>query len=194
MNKTTEKAAEWWNDPQSQPSGGWVEVPSVGENINRRASDDPAIDWLNHSAIFLSNQPKPVKSLSVGCGFGIIERVLRQRDICQTIDGLDVAEKAIQGARKKAEDEGLKGLSYHVADLNTVSLPEETYDVVYAHAALHHVFQLEHLLDQIKKTLADRSTRRPPSNHPAQSSSGNRRAKFRGAVFPCSDSLHSAVD
>ena len=153
MNKTTERAAEWWNDPQSQPSGGWVEVPSVGENINRRASDDPAIDWLNHSAIFLSNQPKPVKALSVGCGFGIIERVLRQRDICQTIDGLDVAEKAIQGARKKAEDEGLNGLSYHVADLNTVSLPEETYDVVYAHAALHHVFQLEHLLDQIKKTL-----------------------------------------
>ena len=136
MNKTTEKAAEWWNDPQSQPSGGWVEVPSVGENINRRASDDPAIDWLNHSAIFLSNQPKPVKALSVGCGFGIIERVLRQRDICQTIDGLDVAEKAIQGARKKAEDEGLKGLTYHVADLNTVSLPEETYDVVYAHAAM----------------------------------------------------------
>src|SRR5882724_5400018 len=153
MNKTTEKAAEWWNDPQSQPSGGWVEVPSVGENMNRRASDDPAIDWLNHSAIFLSNQPKPVKALSVGCGFGIIERVLRQRDICQTIDGLDVAEKAIQRARQKAEEEGLKGLSYHVADLNTVSLPEETYDVVYAHAALHHVFQLEHLLDQIKKTL-----------------------------------------
>jgi len=153
MNKATEKAAERWNDPQSQPPGTWVELPSVKENMNRRASDDSAIDWLNHSAIFLSHQPKPVKALSVGCGFGIIERVLRQRDICQMIDGLDVAEKAIQRARQKAEEEGLKGLSYHVADLNTVSLPEETYDVVYAHAALHHVFQLEHLLDQIKKTL-----------------------------------------
>jgi 2-polyprenyl-3-methyl-5-hydroxy-6-metoxy-1,4-benzoquinol methylase len=149
----TEKAAEWWNDPQSQPPGTWIEVPSVAENVNLRASDDSAIDWLNHSAIFLSNQHKPIKALSVGCGFGIIERVLRQRDICQIIDGLDVADKAIQGARQKAEDEGLQGLSYHVADLNTVSLPEETYDVVYAHAALHHVFQLEHLLDQVKKTL-----------------------------------------
>jgi hypothetical protein len=44
-------------------------------------------------------------------------------------------------------------LTYEVADLNTVNLPAETYDVVYAHASLHHVFQLEHLLDQIKKTL-----------------------------------------
>ena len=32
-------------------------------------------------------------------------------------------------------------------------MPKETYDAVYVHAALHHVFQLEHLLDQIKQTL-----------------------------------------
>ncbi len=58
MNKTTEKAAEWWNDPQSQPSGGWVEVPSVGENMNRRASDDPAIDWLNQGRLKGSELPR----------------------------------------------------------------------------------------------------------------------------------------
>ena len=37
--------------------------------------------------------------------------------------------------------------------MNTAKFPAETYDAVYAHAALHHVFQLEHLLDQIKQTL-----------------------------------------
>jgi 2-polyprenyl-3-methyl-5-hydroxy-6-metoxy-1,4-benzoquinol methylase len=154
MNEATKKAAEWWNDPQSQPPGTqWVELPAVAANINRRASDDAAIDWLNHSASFLTHQPKPVKALSVGCGFGIIERILRQRGICESIDGLDIADSAIQGAREKAAAEGLSGLTYEVADLNTVNLPAETYDVVYAHASLHHVFQLEHLLDQIKKTL-----------------------------------------
>ncbi|HTE88625.1 MAG TPA: class I SAM-dependent methyltransferase [Terriglobales bacterium] len=154
MNKATEKTAEWWNDPQSQPPGTqWVEVPTIGANVNRRASGDPAIDWLDHSAIFLSEQPRPIKALSVGCGFGIIERILRQRDICQLIHGLDVAEGAIQGAIQQAEAEGLQGLTYEVADLNTAKLPEENYDVVYAHASLHHVFQLEHLFEQIKKTL-----------------------------------------
>jgi len=154
MNEPTKREADWWNDPQSQPPGTqWVEVPSVAQNLNRRASDDSAIDWLNHSAIFLSNLLRPVRALSVGCGFGVIERTLRQRDICQLIHGLDIADSAIQAAKQKAEAEGLQGLTYQVADLNTVTLPRETYDVVYAHASLHHVFQLEHLLDQIKKTL-----------------------------------------
>ena len=66
---------------------------------------------------------------------------------------MDVAENAIESARKTAEAEGLDGLTYEVADLNTVRFPAETYDIVYAHAALHHVFQLEHILDQIKHTL-----------------------------------------
>jgi SAM-dependent methyltransferase len=66
---------------------------------------------------------------------------------------VDVAEGAIEGARKAARDEGLDGLTYEVADLNSAKLPKETYDAVYVHAALHHVFQLEHLLDQVKQTL-----------------------------------------
>ena len=154
MNKATKKTAEWWNDPQSQPPGTqWVEVPNVARNLNRRATGDSEIDWLNHSASFLNNQPRPVSALSVGCGFGVIERILRRRDICQLIHGLDLAENAIQYAKQEAEAKGLHGLTYEVADLNAMELPAENYDVVYAHASLHHVFQLEHLLDQIKKTL-----------------------------------------
>ena len=78
---------------------------------------------------------------------------MRRHDFCQLIHGVDVAENAIESARKTAEAEGLDGLTYEVADLNTARFPVETYDVVYAHASLHHVFQLEHVLDQIKQTL-----------------------------------------
>ena len=66
---------------------------------------------------------------------------------------MDVAGNAVESARKTAQAEGLDGLTYEVADLNTVQLPAKTYDIVYAHAALHHIFQLEHVLDQIRKTL-----------------------------------------
>ena len=111
------------------------------------------MDWITHSAALLAKFKKPIKVLSLGCGFGVIERVLRSSDSCQLIHGVDVAEGAIEGARKAAQDEGLDGLTYEVADLNTAKLPKETYDAVYVHAALHHVFQLEHVLDQIKQTL-----------------------------------------
>jgi 2-polyprenyl-3-methyl-5-hydroxy-6-metoxy-1,4-benzoquinol methylase len=154
MSEATKKAAQWWSDPQSEASETqWVRIPGVVENMNQRATGDPAIDWVTHSAGLLASFAKPIKALSVGCGFGGIERTLRHQDFCQLIHGLDVAGSAIESARKTAEAEGLDGLTYEVADLNTAKLPKETYDVVYAHAALHHVFQLEHLLDQIKQTL-----------------------------------------
>jgi SAM-dependent methyltransferase len=154
MSEPTKKAAEWWSDPESEaPETQWVRVPGVLENMNRRATGDPEMDWITHSAGLLAKFAKPVKALSLGCGFGVIERVLRRCDYCQLIHGVDVAEGAIEGARKAAQAEGLDGLTYEVADLNTATLPKEAYDVVYAHAALHHVFQLEHLLDEIKQTL-----------------------------------------
>ena len=154
MSESTEKAAEWWSDPgRDVPGTQWLQIPGASENMNRRATGDPEMNWITHSAGLLAQFPKPVKVLSLGCGFGVIERVLRRSDCCQLIHGLDVAEGAIGGARKAAQDEGLDGLTYEVADLNTATLPKETYDAVYVHAALHHVFQLEHLLDQIKQTL-----------------------------------------
>ena len=154
MSETTEKAAEWWSDPDRDvPGTQWLQIPGAVENMNRRATGDPEMDWITHSAGLLAKFTKPIKALSLGCGFGVIERVLRRCDYCQLIHGVDVAEGAIEGARKAAQDEGLDGLTYEVADLNTAKLPKETYDAVYVHAALHHVFQLEHLLDQIKQTL-----------------------------------------
>ena len=154
MSEATKKAAEWWSDPESEaPETQWIRVPGVVENMNRRATGDPAIDWINHSASLLTSFAKPIKALSVGCGFGVIERTLRRQDFCQLIHGVDVAENAIESARKTAQAEGLDGLSYEVADLNAAKFPAETYDVVYAHASLHHIFQLEHILDEIKQTL-----------------------------------------
>ena len=152
--KAIKKVAKRWGDPQSEPPGTqWVGVPGVAENINRRATGDPKIDWINHSGSLLARFKKPIRALSLGCGFGAIERILRRRNYCQLIHGVDVAERAIESARRQAAAEGLDGLTYEVADLNTATFPEDTYDVVYAHACLHHVFHLEHLLDQIKQTL-----------------------------------------
>jgi SAM-dependent methyltransferase len=150
----TEKAAEWWSDPDRDvPGTQWLQIPGAVQNMNRRATGNPEMDWITHSAGLLAKFAKPIKALSLGCGFGVIERALRRCDYCQLIHGVDVAEGAIEGARKAAQDEGLDGLTYEVADLNSAKLPKETYDAVYVHAALHHVFQLEHLLDQIKQTL-----------------------------------------
>ena len=105
----SKKVAVWWSDPQSEaPGTQWVQVPGVKENVNRRATGDPAIDWIDHSASLLAGFKKPINVLSVGCGFGAIERLLRRRDYCQHVHGVDIADAAIETASKTAEAERLE--------------------------------------------------------------------------------------
>jgi tRNA (mo5U34)-methyltransferase len=154
VDDPTARVAEFWGNPEREEAGvAWIEIPRVATSVNRRATGDPSIDWLTHSEQFMGALPKPRRALSLGCGTGIIERAVRERDVCQRIDGLDVAEGAIERASALAAESGLTGLEYRVADLNRDELPPDAYDVVYAHAILHHIFALEHVLDQVRRTL-----------------------------------------
>jgi hypothetical protein len=71
------KVAGWCSDPQDRaPGTQGLEVPGGQENANRRATGDSAIDWIDHSAKLLPNFGRPIKALSIGCGFGPIGRIL----------------------------------------------------------------------------------------------------------------------
>lgn len=143
----------WSSESPSDPGIQWIEVPKVERNINFRATGHSDKNWIVHSSQFLSHLPTPKKALSLGCGFGDIERFLVKENICQFVDGIDIAEGAIEKAKELAERENLSQINYQVKDLNTCTFPENTYDVVYAHASLHHVYNLEHLYEQIQNTL-----------------------------------------
>jgi ubiquinone/menaquinone biosynthesis C-methylase UbiE len=151
-DESTQRVVDYWNTELPEKFF-WIELPEVASYVHRRATGDPNTDWVSHSERFMDEMPKPRTALSLGCGTGIIERIVRKRDICQSIDGYDVADAAIETARNLAIAEGLSGLNYRVADLHTLVLPPDTYDVVYAHAILHHIFYLERLLEQIYNTL-----------------------------------------
>ena len=59
----------------------------------------------------------------------------------------------VADARGRAEREGLP-CRFEAADLNFAELPKADFDVVYAHASIHHVLNLEHLVWQVYRTLA----------------------------------------
>jgi len=101
--KAIKKVVKRWGDPQGEPAGTqWVGVPGVSENINRRATGNPKIDCINHSGSLLARFKKPIRALWLGCGFGAIERILPWRNYCQFIHGVDVADGAIESARRQA--------------------------------------------------------------------------------------------
>ena len=74
-------------------------------------------------------------AIDVGCGDGVIARVLATRGI--GVVGLDVSPRMIALARART-DPGLR-IQYRHDDVMTADLPERTFDVVVSVAVAHHL-------------------------------------------------------
>ena len=73
--------------------------------------------------------------LEVGCGHGALARRLARR--AATVTGIDVSPEMIRVAR--ARSGAHPNVQFHVADVTTMPLPAEQYDVVISAATLHHL-------------------------------------------------------
>lgn len=103
--------------------------------------------WLIHCAV--SHGPDV---LELGCGNGDLSLTIAKEG-CR-VTGLDLSSERIDRATFRAAEAGLSGRSsFSVADLNRVTLPERAYSCVVAHDSLHHIFHLDHLLSEVRKSL-----------------------------------------
>jgi len=94
------------------------------------------------------------RGLSLGCGDGTLERHAVKFGICSHFDGIDISSKSIELAKKKAQEQGYSDrLHYVVSDLNFIQLEPSLYDVVYAGASIHHIFNLDQVFEEIRKSL-----------------------------------------
>ena len=92
-------------------------------------------------------------ALELGCGDGDLTLALAARGL--DILGVDLSEARIARAREQAVQRGLADRArFETADLNTVVLAPGRYRTIVAHHALHHVLELERLLDQVHAALA----------------------------------------
>jgi SAM-dependent methyltransferase len=90
--------------------------------------------------------------LSVGCGTGELERGVADQGAARHVDGVDVSESSLAAARHQAEVEGLNSIvHYHnceaAAFLRAAVDANLGYDVVFFHGSLHHIENLEEVLD-----------------------------------------------
>lgn len=112
-------------------------------------------DWWERWVVetFLADKLPLPECLSLCCGFGDRDRRLARMGVFTHCTGIDLSEGAITHARRRASAEGYGGITYVVGDLDTIELPGDRYDLVYAGGALHHIARLEHVVTQIARCL-----------------------------------------
>ncbi|HEX9985770.1 MAG TPA: class I SAM-dependent methyltransferase [Thermoanaerobaculia bacterium] len=147
-----------WNDSEftrNLVQATWTASITVQVHHNERATGDPARSWLSAWAprYFVGND---LRVLVLGCGEGWLERSLAELPYIARIDACDFAAEAVERARAAAKD--IPKIHYSVADLNTAVLEPGAYDVVLAHAVLHHIENLEHAFAQIERAMRPDAT------------------------------------
>ncbi|WP_420642719.1 class I SAM-dependent methyltransferase [Candidatus Leptofilum sp.] len=160
MTIDSDAVGEYWSKRINSFSGKntgqfwWDAGPEIYDYRNTKISGDPSINWTEYTLKKYFDEKLPLtRCLSLGCGGGRLERQLAELGTFQHCDAYDVAEGAVQQARELASTKGINNISYHVADINTISLSSDTYDAVWISMAMHHFQELEHVCKQIKNSL-----------------------------------------
>jgi SAM-dependent methyltransferase len=127
----------------------WIEIEHRSANLIRSRVGYCCIDYLNH---LFQSRSETVRMLSLGSGPAGIEISLASvhpnTDITCVDFNQDLLNRAADEARAKSAS-----IQFQRDDLNLIQLPESAYDIVFCHASLHHVIELEHLFAQIARTL-----------------------------------------
>jgi SAM-dependent methyltransferase len=150
------EAASFWDREVITPTHvSWMQDPLVREYINTRIGgrDEPRwpFDWFQS----VLGSRRFTHGLSIGCGSGALERDVVRRGLCARVEAFDGSVQSIAIARQLAADEGLdRSIGYFVADFNAAALPRKKFDIIFFHQSLHHVEELERLLEAVHCALA----------------------------------------
>lgn len=138
------------------PGGNLMEpAPPVWEEALRRADERVARitgkGMIEHVVSRLRLRAD-ARFLSLGSGPGGLEILIAQECPEASYVCLDVNPAVLALGERRARELGLR-MEFREADLNTVWLEPGAYDMIFCHAALHHLIALEHIFSEIRRAL-----------------------------------------
>ena len=94
--------------------------------------------------IDLISKIKPVKALDIGCGCG--EFTQEAAKFCKNLTAIDVSDKFIARCKEERDSKNIEFLCMSAVSL---AFKDNTFDLVYERASLHHIQNWEKALDEI---------------------------------------------
>ncbi len=110
---------------------------------------------LSDEVAVQAEQFEQPRLLSLGCGYGghdlDIARKLRKP---YQLMAVDLNPQVYIEAQRRATAEGLN-VHFKSLDLNFLDIRPGSFDVIYAHASVHHILNLEHVFSQLRDGLTE---------------------------------------
>ncbi|MFP4518710.1 MAG: class I SAM-dependent methyltransferase [Oceanicaulis sp.] len=75
--------------------------------------------------------------LEYGCGEGEVSR--HAAPVAREAVGIDISERGVQGARKRAADQGFTNTRFEVMDAHETAFEDESFDLIAATGIIHHL-------------------------------------------------------
>lgn len=88
--------------------------------------------------------------VDLGCGFGWASRWMREQG-AHSVLGLDLSENMIARAKADTAD---AAISYQIADIETLELPEAAFDLAYSSLTFHYIRGFDRLVRMIGRSLS----------------------------------------
>ena len=111
--------------------------------------DEDETDWIWW---FVRNSKPYEHALSLGSGIGLLEERMLRGGVFKNLDVVDFSAQAVRVFQERLSKRGVETpVNARIGDLNFIELPPGTYDFILAATSLHHVINLEHLLEQVRR-------------------------------------------
>jgi SAM-dependent methyltransferase len=119
--------------------------------VNLKVSGQPQIWPLSWFLLSLPPEQLPVQyTVSIGCGEGSLEREVLRHEAARRVTGIDISPKSLELASAAAEKAGYADrIVYRCSDARSWLASSEggrAMDLIFFHASLHHIEELEEVL------------------------------------------------
>jgi ubiquinone/menaquinone biosynthesis C-methylase UbiE len=136
----------------------WARVTELDPSMQSRLADvletrGADVQQQRIREAFLDAVTFPTRSrvLDVGCGTGVLTRLLAARPEIVEVVGVDPATSLLERARALAAD--LTSVTFHEGDARSLSFENESFDVVVFDSTLSHVPGVEQALTEALRVL-----------------------------------------
>lgn len=143
-----ERAKTAFNHLNIESANCWI-IPSVVKRWNYLLSGGKDLSTEQFVFTQFIKGKQNLKVLSLGSGSCRSELILAEHQNIEEMLCIDIAEKPLHEAKKRAEIRKLNNIKFKAQDINNYFFTENYFDIIYMKSSLHHFKGVDNLIGNL---------------------------------------------